>query len=102
MNSKAERFVVRPGVVLLAFLISIPLHAQDSGAVLSGTVTDASGKAVPGARITIKNVATGQATETRTDSAGSYDALNLTPGAYEAREARPRPGGRKGRLTDAK
>ena len=89
MNSKAERFVVRPGAVLLALLISIPLHAQDSGAALSGTVTDAAGKAVPGARITIKNVATGQATETRTDSAGSYDALNLTPGVYELSVAAP-------------
>jgi Carboxypeptidase regulatory-like domain len=89
MNSKAERFVVRPGAVLLAFLISIPLHGQDSGAALFGTVTDVSGKTIPGARITIKNVATGQATETRTDSAGSYDALNLTPGAYELSAAAP-------------
>lgn len=89
MNSKAERFFVRPGAVLLAFLISIPLHAQDSGAALSGTVTDAAGKTISGARVTIKNVATGQATETRTDSAGSYDALNLTPGAYELSVAAP-------------
>ena len=89
MNSKAERFVVRAGAVLLAFLISIPLHAQDSGVALFGTVTDASGKTIPGARITIKNVATGQATETRTDSAGSYDALNLTPGDYELSVAAP-------------
>jgi hypothetical protein len=89
MVSKAERFAVRAGVVLLAFLISSPLHAQDSGTVLSGTVTDASGKTVPGARITIKNVASGQATEIRADSAGSYSALNLTPGVYEFSVAAP-------------
>jgi hypothetical protein len=59
------------------------LHAQVPGAVLSGTVSDPSGKTVPGARITVKNVATGQSTETRTDSAGFYDALNLMPGEYE-------------------
>ena len=83
MNSKAPRFVVRAGVVLLSTLLSSPLHAQGPGAVLSGTVTDPSGKTVPGARITVKNVATGQSTETRTDAAGFYDALNLMPGDYE-------------------
>ena len=83
MNSKAERFVVSAEAVVLAFLISSPLHAQDSGAVLSGTVTDASGKTVSGARITIKNVATGQAIEIRADSIGSYSASNLTPGVYQ-------------------
>jgi hypothetical protein len=83
MSSRAEGSVVRAGAVLLAFLLAIPLQAQDSGAILSGTVTDASGKAVPGARITMKNVATGQSTETRADSAGSYFAMNLMPGDYE-------------------
>ncbi len=53
MNSKAPQFVVRAGVVLLSSLLSIPLHAQVPGAVLSGTVTDPSGKTVPGARITV-------------------------------------------------
>jgi hypothetical protein len=83
VNPNAQRSVGRTAAVLLAFLISLPLHAQDANAALSGTVTDASGKIVPGARITIKNVATGQATEIRADSAGSYAASNLPPGDYE-------------------
>ena len=83
MNSNAQRCLGRAAAILLAFLISPSLHAQDVGATLSGTITDASGKIVPGARITIKNVATGQATEVRADSAGSYAAANVAPGDYE-------------------
>lgn len=89
MNSKAKQLTVRAGAVLLAFLISIPLHAQDPGAALSGIVTDASGKTVPGARITIRNVATGKATEIRSDSAGAYVASDVTPGEYEFSVAAP-------------
>jgi hypothetical protein len=83
VNPNAHRCVGRTAAVLLTFLISLPLHAQDAGATLSGTVTDASGKTVPGAKITIKNVATGQIRETLADLAGSYTASNLTPGNYE-------------------
>jgi hypothetical protein len=74
---------------LLTFLVSLPLHAQDAGVAVSGTVTDASGKTVSGARITIRNVATGQATETGSDSSGSWAASNLTPGDYEFSVAAP-------------
>ena len=80
---RADRFVVRAGAALLALLFSLPSRAQDPGTVLTGTVTDASGKTVPGATITIRNAATGQATEVRADSAGSYTASNLAPGEYE-------------------
>ena len=89
MNSKAPQLVVRAGVVLLSSLLAIPLHAQVPAAVLSGTVTDPSGKPVPGANITVKNAATGQSSETRTDSAGFYDALKLMPGDYEVSVAPP-------------
>jgi protocatechuate 3,4-dioxygenase beta subunit len=89
MNSKAATFGARTGVVLLSTLLASSLQAQVPAAVLSGTVTDPAGKAVPGARVSAKNTSTGSATETVTDSAGRYDGLNLAPGDYEISVAAP-------------
>ena len=76
-------------MVFLSSLIAIRLHAQVPGSELSGTVTDPASKAVSGARISAKNTATGQTTETETDSAGRYEGLNLPPGDYEVSVAAP-------------
>jgi hypothetical protein len=91
MNSKAATSLARAGVALLASLILtvIPLQAQAATAVLSGTVTDPAGKAVSGSQISAKNTATGQTTETATDSAGRYEGLSLAPGDYEVSVAAP-------------
>ena len=81
MNPKAVQFVF--GLVLILALHSESLRAQESNATLSGTVTDSSGKAVPNAKVTVKNTATGQSTETQTDSVGLYTVQNLPAGDYE-------------------
>jgi hypothetical protein len=84
MNLKAAKFVVGLVFLVLFFVIVAPLSAQVGGSVLSGTVTDPSGKAVPNAKISLKNVATGQAADAQADSAGHYSVPNLAPGDYEA------------------
>ena len=66
-------------LVLLALtvLAVTPAPAQVAGATLSGTVSDASGAAVPNAKVSIKNNATSVVTEVTTDTAGFYDACRI-------------------------
>lgn len=49
---------------------------------LIGNVTDQSGAAIPGARVTAVNNSTGTSQATSTDNAGRYSFLNLPPGTY--------------------
>ena len=50
---------------------------------LTGIVKTPQGSPVPKATVSIRNVATGSATQVITDSAGSYTAPDLAPGDYE-------------------
>jgi len=77
------------GALGLSFLIPANVWAQVSGATLSGTVTDASGSALPQAQISIRNVATGVSTPIPTNSDGFYSVPNLLPGSYEVKASAP-------------
>jgi hypothetical protein len=68
----------------IAFLsLSSPAVAQRSDrAIISGVVTDAQGAAVPGATVTIHNVATGVDTVLTTNDAGAYTSPPLVLGTY--------------------
>ncbi len=70
-------------LIVLFALISRPLLAQTLGGTLSGIVTDASGALVPNARVSVRNVATGQSEEAKSNLAGFYSVTNLSPGEYE-------------------
>ncbi|HEX3578145.1 MAG TPA: carboxypeptidase regulatory-like domain-containing protein [Thermoanaerobaculia bacterium] len=78
----------RLSFVLLALsllLVTLPLLAQSQATtgVIEGTVVDASGAAVPGVTVTVKNIATGYETVVVTDSAGRFRAVLLPLGPYQ-------------------
>ena len=59
-----------------------PLAAQIATGGVTGTVLDPSGAALPGANITLTNVATGVNTATRSTATGNYSFSGLPPGTY--------------------
>ena len=81
MIRKTTEFIF--AVVLICVLTSLSLHAQDATTSLSGTVTDASAKPVANAKVSVKNLNTGQSSETQTDADGHYSVANLAADDYE-------------------
>jgi Carboxypeptidase regulatory-like domain/TonB dependent receptor-like, beta-barrel len=59
-----------------------PVLAQQDAATVLGEVTDASGGLVPGATVTVTNVATGISLTTTTNERGLYSLPGLRPGDY--------------------
>ncbi|HEX3374732.1 MAG TPA: carboxypeptidase-like regulatory domain-containing protein [Edaphobacter sp.] len=82
----ARGLLLRAAVMFLFALAlsSTPLHAQANTAALTGRVTDPSGAAVPGARITFINESTGIKTQVAASSVGLYTAP-LAAGTYDIR-----------------
>src|SRR5205823_5040947 len=70
-------------VILLSVSLS-HLFAQTYGKI-TGAIIDASGAAVEGARVTVRNTATSQVREVVTNQTGAYDVPFLVPGSYAVR-----------------
>ena len=69
-------------LILICVLVCLPAHAQNSNGTLQGTITDASGAAIPGVNVTASNIDTGFTATASTSSAGIYLFSNLPPGRY--------------------
>jgi hypothetical protein len=82
MKARGVQLILCLGILLLP-LISEPLRAQAADATLSGTVTSPSGAAVPNAKVSARDLATGQSTDTQTNASGVYNLPSLPPGNYE-------------------
>jgi Carboxypeptidase regulatory-like domain len=68
-------------VLSLFFVCGVAFGQRDLGTV-SGTVTDPQGSAIPNAKVTLTNSATGVVTNTQTNEAGTYTVPALPPGTY--------------------
>src|SRR5437660_4802371 len=66
----------------LAFLAAPTVTAQTFRGTILGTVTDPSGAVVSGAKVTVRNVATGLERTTATSADGSYSVPELPIGTY--------------------
>src|SRR3981189_357056 len=70
-------------VMMVLFLSAQPLHAQvDTGTIL-GTVTDASGAPINGAKVTLTNEGTSASLSTMTGPDGSYKFTPVRIGSYK-------------------
>src|SRR5918993_4142709 len=69
---------------VLACLAMFPsaIPAQESRASVTGTVSDPSGAAIPGAIVSAKHLATNASTETTTNDSGNYVLPFLNTGQY--------------------
>src|SRR5260370_8008991 len=65
-----------------AFVFCAVLNAQDFRATITGQVTDASVRSIANATVKTVNVATGEGSETKTNSEGFYTLPYLNPGTY--------------------
>ncbi len=70
----------RIAAVLCLFLIAFRADAQSLFATLTGTVTDASGAVVPGAKITLRDEKAGSQRTSVTDSAGYFTFASVSVG----------------------
>jgi hypothetical protein len=64
------------------------LYGQAATASITGTITDTSGAAVPGANISAKNNGTGIVRTTTSDNQGRYNLPDLPIGDYDVQSAR--------------
>jgi len=71
-------------LIVISLLAACAL-AQTDRAIVTGTVTDSSGAAIPGAKVTARNVATNVGASTETTSSGDFAIPALPVGTYEVR-----------------
>lgn len=75
------KIVIR--VFSAVFAAALFIEAQTTAGRIVGSITDASGAAVPEASVTVTHIDTGATRTTSTDSAGNYVVPNLLVGSYE-------------------
>jgi hypothetical protein len=89
MHVQKVRSICPSTIIALIILLSIlsvslcPVTHAQSTALLNGTVSDASGAAVPSAKVILRNTATSGEWNTQTNGAGLYVFPSVPPGSYQ-------------------
>src|SRR3984893_638647 len=76
---------VRFGVLAAGFLLlftSLITFAQSDLSTITGVIKDASGSTVPGAKVSVRNEATGVERQTTSSESGTFSITNLPSGLY--------------------
>ena len=82
-NRNATKYIPWLGALLFCLAFSNTASAQVFRAALSGTITSPAGQAVPEAKVSLKNLATGQSSSAQSGLSGNYSFSDLPPGEYE-------------------
>jgi outer membrane receptor protein involved in Fe transport len=69
-------------ISIFILLFSLTIIGQTNRGGISGTVTDVSGSAVPGAKVTVTNAGTNQSVTLTTSGSGAFSASSLEPVVY--------------------
>jgi predicted porin len=80
-------FITTTLVCFVSTIGAIPVQAQ-TGANVSGVVTDQTGAALRDVAVTVRSVDTGATRTIKTDGAGRYQASGLTLGRFDIRAAK--------------
>ena len=70
-------------IPLIILLSLAKLDAQQTNPTITGTVTTATGAAIPNAKVTAKNLTTGDTTSAQSDATGHFHFDALPPADYE-------------------
>ena len=70
-------------LLLICLCVALPMGAQTITGTIQGVVTDPQGASVPGAQVSIKNVATAETRTVTSSSQGFYAAPDLAVGTYD-------------------
>ena len=69
-------------ITIFILLLSLAVLGQTNRGSISGTVTDSTGAAIPGAQVTVTNIGTNQTTTITASSDGTFTANSLEPVKY--------------------
>src|SRR5262249_9124529 len=76
---------LRMSVCVLVAFISAAIALGQATTSIRGILTDPSGAVIPGVSVTLENIGTNASRNTLTDETGTYQILQVQPGAYRIR-----------------